>query len=227
MKIKSPIALGSVYSPSHTVKVSRPNANEAVLGFEKDQASLDRDFQLYYGVTDKEFGLNLVAHRPDPSKPGWFLCLIPPKSEVDTAKIIKRDVVFVLDISGSMRGVKIEQAKNAMKYCVNRLNEGDRFTMIEFDAKVYPWTEELIPADKDNVAEGVAHIEGIKTRGGTNINDALMKALSYKREAGRPGMVMFFTDGLPTSGERNIAQIAEERRREGRRPEGVLLRRGV
>jgi Ca-activated chloride channel family protein len=207
VRIKSAIPLGSVYSPTHTVKVNRPNANEAVLGFEKDQATLDRDFRLYYSITEKEFGLNLLAHRPDASKPGWFLFLVSPKSEVNTAKILKRDVIFVLDVSGSMRGEKLTQAKAAMKYCVNRLNEGDRFTIVEFDAKVFPWTEELIPASRENIDKALAHIDTIREKGGTNINDALMRALAYKRDADRPGMIVFLTDGLPTSGERNGQQI--------------------
>jgi Ca-activated chloride channel family protein len=207
VRIKSAVPLSTVYSPTHTVKVSRPNAHEAVLGFEKDQARLDRDFRLYYGITEKEFGLNLLAHRPDASKPGWFLFLISPKSEVNTAKIIKRDVVFVLDISGSMRGEKLTQAKAAMKYCVNRLNEGDRFSIVEFDSNVYAWTEELVPASRENIDKALAHIDTIREKGGTNINDALLRALAYKREAGRPGMIVFLTDGLPTSGVRDARQI--------------------
>jgi Ca-activated chloride channel family protein len=208
VKIKSPVALGSVYSPSHTIKVNRPNAHEASFGFEKDRAVLDRDLRVYYSVTEKEFGLNLVTHRPDPAKPGYFLCLIAPKSEVNTAKIIKRDVIFVLDVSGSMRGKKLEQAKEALKFCVNRLNAGDKFTLIEFDSNVLPYSEELLDADPQNVAKALAHIDGIQVRGGTNINDALLKACSIKREAGRPGMVVFLTDGLPSAGERNPDAIA-------------------
>lgn len=209
VKIKSAVPLSTVYSPSHTVKVSRPNANEAVLGFEKDQARLDRDFRLYYSITDKEFGLNLLAHRPDAAKAGWFLFLISPKSEVNSAKIIKRDVIFVLDISGSMRGEKLTQAKAAMKYCVNRLNEGDNFSIVEFDSAVHAWTPELISASRENIDKALAHIDTIREKGGTNINDALMRALAYKRDPARPGMIVFLTDGLPTSGVRDAGQITK------------------
>jgi Ca-activated chloride channel family protein len=210
VKIKAPSALGAVYSPTHEVRVRRPTAEEASLSFERGaDTPLDRDFRLFYQVTDREFGLNVVAHRPDPKQPGTFMMLLSPKADLAAARTIKRDIVFALDVSGSMRGEKIEQAKNALRYCVNKLGDGDRFGLIDFAADVSVWKEQLVPADDANRKAALERIDGLQTRNGTNIHDALVRALSYPREAGRPMMVVFLTDGLPTNGVKDPAAIAE------------------
>ena len=98
-------------------------------GFEIDQARLDKDFELYYTVSDKDFGLNLLTYRPDAKQDGYFMLLVSPKSRIRDADVIRRDVSFVFDTSGSMSGAKIEQAKRALRHCIGRLNSGDRFNV--------------------------------------------------------------------------------------------------
>jgi Ca-activated chloride channel family protein len=200
VNIRSAAGIKSVYSPTHAVMVSRPSENEAKVSFEQNQATLDKDFQLFYTVSDKDVGLNLATYRPDPAKPGYFLMLVSPKIHVSAEQVVQRDVVFVMDNSGSMAGEKIVQARNALKYCVSRLNEGDRFNVIKFSTDVEPWKNELV-AVRDFRDKALEFIDTIEAEGGTNIDGALRAALSYKREPSRPFIVVFFTDGKPTLGD--------------------------
>src|SRR6185503_9597674 len=103
--------------------VTRPSENEAKVTFERGRGALERDFVLNYTLGDKDVGLSMAAYRPDAEKPGYFMMLVSPKSKLQESEIIKRDFVFVMDTSHSMDGAKIEQAKEALRYCVKNLNE--------------------------------------------------------------------------------------------------------
>jgi len=200
--IKSQHALQNIYSPSHSVTTQRPNDKEAVVGFEKDQALLDRDFQLFYTSSAKDVGLTALTHRPSPGQNGYFLLLIAPRNELSKSQQLPRDMVFVLDTSGSMRGKRMTQAQNALKYCLSQLEEYDRFAVLNFATTVNRFHGELQAADKDVVTAARKWVDGLEASGGTAIDDALSAALQMRPgDANRPFTVVFFTDGRPTIGE--------------------------
>ena len=199
--IESSQPIASVYSPSHTVSIDREGERKATVGFEQERAALNKDFVLYYAVGDKAFGLNMLAHRRS-DEDGSFMLLVSPRREVAKDKIVKKDVVFVLDTSGSMAGDKIEQARRALTFCVNSLNEGDRFNIVQFATTVNVYRNALVEVTPDAIKAARDYIAGLEATGGTDINSALGKALEMKPAEGtRPFMVVFLTDGKPTIGE--------------------------
>ena len=201
VNLKSPAPIRSIYSPSHSILVSRTSEREAEVRFEQNQAVLEKDFQLFYSVSEKEVGLNLVTYRPDGAKPGYFMLLISPKSKLQAEELVKRDLVFVIDSSHSMEGQKIAQAREALKYCVKNLNAGDRFNIVNFSTDVEAWRKSLVEADPGNRKAALEYLETIEPTGGTNIDGALKAALSFqKKEEARPYIVIFMTDGKPTVG---------------------------
>ncbi len=199
VSIKSSSPIGNVYSPSHAVTVTRDGENAAKASFSAKNVTLTKDFQLYYGLTDKELGVNLITYRPDPKEPGTFLMLVSPRS-LKTEKVVLRDVVFVLDTSGSMKGEKIVQAKNALKHCITNLNDGDRFNLITFSSYVDPWKKELVSAAENRKA-AIERVDAILAEGATDIDGALKAALSFPQDPNRPYVVIFMTDGKPTVGD--------------------------
>jgi Ca-activated chloride channel family protein len=198
--LKSAAPIKNVYSPSHSIVVSRTGEHEASVAFEQTGATLDKDFHLYYGVSGKDVGLNLLTYRPDKDKPGYFLMLLSPKSKRQAERLVQRDIVFVMDNSGSMAGEKMRQARDALKYCVGNLNDGDRFEIVKFGTDVEPWKNKLVGA-ADNRAAALKFIDAIEAEGGTNIDGAMKQALGYPRDPARPYVVVFFTDGKPTLGD--------------------------
>lgn len=206
--LKSQHSLTNIYSPSHAITIVRPNDKEATVGFEKNEAILDKDFQLFYQAASKDIGLTALTHRPIADRPGYFMMLLSPRAELSKTQQVPRDFVYVIDTSGSMRGKRLVQAKNAMKYCLKNLSEGDRFTMINFASTVNKYSNTLQPATTGNLQAAVKWVDDLEATGGTAIDDALREALTIRsNEDGRTNTMVFFTDGQPTWGERDPNRI--------------------
>jgi Ca-activated chloride channel family protein len=208
VELKSQHTIQNIYSPSHAITLSRPSDRQAVIGFEKDQAALDRDFQLFYTAGAKDVGLTTLVHRPVTGVPGHFLLLVSPRAELSKEQQVPRDMVLVLDTSGSMRGKRMTQARNALKYCLGNLEKHDRFAVMNFATTVNRYTEKLLPATSDQVEQAKKWVDGLEATGGTAINDALLSALELRSsDEGRTFTIVFFTDGRPTIGETDIDKI--------------------
>jgi Ca-activated chloride channel family protein len=210
INLKDQRPLTNIYSPSHPITITRPNDKEAVIGFEKNEAILDRDFQLFYQAGDKDVGVSAVTHRPIADRPGYFMMLLSPRAELSKMQQQPRDFVYVIDTSGSMRGKRITQAKSALKYCLRNLNEGDRFAMINFASTVTKYTNNLQAATPGNLEAARRWVDELEATGGTAIDDALRDALAMRSsDEGRTYTMVFFTDGQPTWGERNPVKIMD------------------
>lgn len=209
VSVKSSAAIKAIYSPSHNVSVSRSGDYAAKIGYEDVNVRPDRDFVLYYSVTQDEIGLSLISYKAS-NEDGFFVMLVAPKVEVDTRQVIAKDVILVLDVSGSMQGAKIDQAKRALGYVLDQLNANDRFNIILFSTSTSAYASSLRPASARE--DGRNFVSRIRAEGSTDINRALLEAMamadpSTSLRAERPTIVIFLTDGLPTTGETNAQRI--------------------
>lgn len=197
--------LRTLYSPSHPVSIQRTGDTGAQIGFEAARTQPEQDFELFFGTDDSAIGLNLLSYAPA-GEDGFFLLLAAPGIEVEADEIVQRDLVLVLDTSGSMQGEKIVQAQAAARYVVSHLNPGDRFNLIHFSTGVSLWQGTLQPATPERVEDALGWIDRLDAAGSTDINRALLEALAQLAPgtsgemADRPGYIIFLTDGLPTQG---------------------------
>ncbi len=207
IRIQSDVPLRTLYSPSHAVDVVKKGDREARVTFEGKDVRPDRDFLLYIGRSENAVGLGLLTWRTA-AEPGWFLMSIAPGESAGRTEVLEKDVVFVFDTSGSMSGDKMEQARRAMAFCLRNLARGDRFALIPFSTDARPWRDGLTPATSEAVEAAVAHVHEQRAAGGTNIHGALSAAMAARREGGdRLFLVIFMTDGLPTIGVTEPAEI--------------------
>ncbi|GIW82808.1 MAG: inter-alpha-trypsin inhibitor domain-containing protein [Gemmatales bacterium] len=207
--IKSRHAIYNVYSPTHAISIKRQNDHHVDVEFEREQGLLDRDFQVFYSVGGgDDVGLTVMHYRPISSEKGHVMMLLSPRVELPEDYSVARDMVFVLDTSGSMRGAKISQARKALKYCLQNLRDKDRFGLIQFATTVNPYRDELVPASREYLDQAGKWVDGLTATGGTAINAALEAALAMRtNDKNRTFTVLFFTDGLPTIGETKIETI--------------------
>jgi Ca-activated chloride channel family protein len=166
----------------------------------------DANFRLYLGGGEGLVDTRLLAHRTA-DEDGYFALLFAPTIEVATS--VARDIVLVLDVSGSMEGEKIEQAKAAAEYVLDHLGDGDRFGVIAFSRFVDVFADDLRPAS--DAKAGVDYVRSLEAGGETNISGALERGLSVLG-SDRPGTVIFLTDGLPTAGIEDPDGILEAAR---------------
>jgi Ca-activated chloride channel family protein len=207
--LKSQHPIINIYSPTHAIGVTRANDKQATVTFEKQQAILDKDFTFYYTTGGKDVGLTVLQHRPISTEDGFVMMLISPRHEIAKDQQVPRDMVFVIDTSGSMRDDnKMEQAKKALKHCIDGLNPKDRFGLINFATTVNRYKDGLTVVDKEQITEAKKWVDRLEPTGGTAINAALLSALEMRStDANRTFTVVFFTDGKPTIGETNTDKI--------------------
>jgi Ca-activated chloride channel family protein len=208
--VDSGARFGDPYSPTHQVRATRRNDQ---LEITLADSSARGDLELFLPLARGLVGMSLLAHHPA-GEDGYFMLLLAPGTARDAAAV-HRDLVAVLDISGSMSGEKIEQARGALVRLLGTLREGDRFRLIAFSSGVRRYRAEWTPVSAESRREAEQWIRALDAEGGTNIAGALAEAFSAAPREGALGVVVFLTDGLPTIGESDPERIADaaERRR--------------
>jgi Ca-activated chloride channel family protein len=200
--------LSAVYSPTHALGVVRTAESVATGLFEAYNVLPSQDFLLYYSVSLDAMGMTLLTYRV-PGEDGFFLLIVTPPELAGARAAIPKDLVFVLDSSGSMSGRKIEQAKDAVRFILENLNPDDRFAVISFSDYSSALQTQLVPVSATSISQATAWASGIDAQGGTNIDDALSLAFSLFEANERPRFLIFLTDGEPTVGVVDPATIAE------------------
>jgi len=199
VEIDSPVSIKAVYSPSHQIDLTRQDDRHALVGYEDSFIKPATDFDLYFSVAPEEVGLNLLTYRdPESEDPdGFFLLMAAPSIEHATNQVIPKDVIFVLDRSGSMDGEKFRQAQTALHYVLEHLNPNDRFNIISFSTSTQIFAAEMQGVEERQDAG--RWVDSLSAVGSTDINRALLEALNLASRT-RPTILIFLTDGLPTEG---------------------------
>jgi Ca-activated chloride channel family protein len=207
VRIRTNDPIQTLYSPTHALAIERPDNTTAVCRLAMQNVALPSDVRVMYGTVNGAVGMNVVSYRPNPNEDGYFLVLASPRGEASAVQVPKT-VLMVCDKSGSMAGEKMEQTKAAARYFLGRLTPADTFNIIAYDSTVSMFRPELQSGDAASIAAANGFVDGLYAGGGTNIHDALVKALSQTSDPNRPTYILFLTDGLPTVGEQNEMRIA-------------------
>uniref|UniRef100_A0AAY4E170 Inter-alpha-trypsin inhibitor heavy chain 2 n=1 Tax=Denticeps clupeoides TaxID=299321 RepID=A0AAY4E170_9TELE len=148
---------------------------------------------------------------------GHFVHFFAPKE----LSPLSKNIVFVIDVSGSMWGLKMKQTVSAMEAILDDLTMDDYFSIIDFNHNVRCWSEELVPGTSIQISEAKNYIKNIKPNGGTNINEALLRAVQMLLKASIQGlidprsvsMIILVSDGDPTVGEIKLSSIQKNVKR--------------
>jgi Ca-activated chloride channel family protein len=211
VELDSKEPLRNIYSPSHALEIKRNGDRRSVVTFESNGGE-PQDFQLFYGLSREDFGVTLLTHR-EPGKDGYYLMMISPKDDWSEQEYTAKDIVFVLDTSGSMADAgKMEKARAALLYGIRILRPQDRFNVVSFAGEERLMESRMIAADDQGRKRGEEFAQSLRPAGGTNINEALLAAMQQFESGNRPKILVFMTDGLPTVGITGVTQICDNAR---------------
>jgi len=216
-QIESREPLKAVYSSRHEVSIDREDDYHALLGLEQSDVLPDRDFELFYTISSEKIGLNLLSFKEE-GQDGFFLLLAAPDVKVNEEEIVVKDIILVLDTSGSMQGEKMDQAKEAARYVLDHLNPLDRFAIVSFATTTRSFSPSLQPASQAD--KGKDFLDRLEAMGSTDINRAMIEAVGLAEEV-RPTTLIFLTDGLPTEGVTVTGAILDNVAREA--PDNVRI----
>ncbi|MEA4908807.1 MAG: VIT domain-containing protein [Anaerolineaceae bacterium] len=198
VQIRSTAAIRAVYSPTHAIDLVHQGETRAEAHYQESDVLPDSDFALYYSLGESQ-AAHLFSYRDpdDPQDPdGYFLLLLAPQLSSDR-QVSGKDLLLVLDRSGSMEGEKFSQAQSALDYILGHLNPDDRFYLSAFSSGVDVFSEGLSPAGQADQAR--QWVDQRWAEGSTDINRVLLEAAAVA-DPQRPTYLIFLTDGLPTEG---------------------------
>lgn len=209
VNLHSSSGLASLYSPSHDVDTQWSGPGQAQVSWEAQNVQPNEDFELFFAPSEGGVGGGLLSGQRDDQN--HFLLLFAPDIQSVSGDAIPKDIVFVIDRSGSMGGEKIEQARNALHFILGQLGTDDRFSIVGFDHELLVLAHTLQSVESQSLVEARRFVDGLTANGNTNLEAALQTGLnilaqSENREA--TPIIVFLTDGLPTAGITDDSLIA-------------------
>ncbi|KPK00031.1 MAG: hypothetical protein AMJ60_02945 [Desulfobacterales bacterium SG8_35] len=202
--------LARLQSLYHTVDVNYVNDGKAVIRLNNLWAVADQDFALVWEPEqDKVPQAALFAEEKD-GENFIYLMVMPPTENIANDYHIPREVIFVVDVSGSMDGPSIKQAKEALDYAVSRLTPDDRFNIITFSDIVDKLFNYPMTGSTEHINKALHFIDGLDASGGTEIAPALYESLDGGTNLNRIRQVIFLTDGS-VGNEQQLFEIVRER----------------
>jgi Ca-activated chloride channel homolog len=187
------VPVESVVSNSHGIESAMLSANSYSVKLKNENTIPNKDFILKYDVAGKKIEDAILTHRGD--KGGYFSLILQPPDKVNSEDVTPKEIVFVIDTSGSMSGFPLDKAKEAMKLALDGLYPQDTFNLITFAGDTSVLFEKPVPATKENLQKAQAFLESRQGGGGTEMMKAIKTALEPSDSQKHIRIVCFMTDG--------------------------------
>ncbi len=207
------LPIRDLQSPSHQINLEYQNEQSATVSLRPSDTVPNKDFILRYAVSGKLPEAALLTHADD--RGGFFSLMIQPPVDVDIREVTPKEMIFVVDCSGSMMGAPIEKAKEAMRKCIAGMNPKDSFQIIQFSNSASGFSPRPVPNTSENVKRGLAFIDQMSGSGGTQMIEGIKASLDYPADPARLRIVFFMTDGY-IGNETEILAAIEQRLRNAR-----------
>jgi hypothetical protein len=195
----------SLTSASHEIEMERPSASRAVVSL-KEQATIpNKDFILKYTVAGRKMEDALLAHRS--AKGSFFTLILQPPERVTIEDVTPKELVFVIDTSGSMSGFPLAKARETAGLALDNLNPQDTFNLITFAGDEHVLFSEPVPATPENLSKAKEFLDSRRSEGGTEMMKAIRAALDSSDASNRIRIACFMTDGFVGNDTEIIAEV--------------------
>jgi len=193
VKLDVGMPIEALESPTHDTSIDRPGPRQAVVRL-KDKAVIpNKDFILKYSVAGRGIGDAVLTHHDE--RGGFFTLLLQPPERVAVSEILPKELIFVLDTSGSMSGFPIEKAKETMSLALDGLHPQDTFNLITFSGDTHILFPDAVPVTPENLRQARAFLQARYGSGGTEMMKAIRAAPGGGEARDRVRVVCFMTDG--------------------------------
>nr|MDQ2732923.1 VWA domain-containing protein [Armatimonadota bacterium] len=188
------VPLGPITSALHPVDITRKGDTAAAIKLKNANTIPNKDFILRYNVASAGIKSGVIAYSKGEGS-GFFTLILQPPAAPPPAQISPKEMIFVIDQTGSQHGWPIAKAKETMKYCMSHLNPGDTFQLLGFNTDLFPCFPNPVPATADNIAKAQSFLAPIEGNGGTDILKSVEYALKLPKDPARPRIICYMTDG--------------------------------
>jgi len=193
VNIDAGVPIVGLESKSHKITVKEPGKSTRAVTLDPADTIPNKDLIIDYNVAGDTPEIAVLTHGKDGQ--GFFTMIIQPKADFNANEITPKEMIFVIDRSGSMSGFPIETVKNAMKKCISGMNADDTFQIVSFSNEAESLSPAPMPNTKENVEKALAYIDGTSGGGGTEMLKGVQMAFSYPKDEKRLRIVFLMTDG--------------------------------
>lgn len=205
LSIDAGMPIAGIQSPSHEVAITQESSDQAIVTLKNQQTIPNKDFRLKLDLTGKQITDSFIVHRDDSG--AYFSLMLQPPERVDVSDVLPRELVFVLDTSGSMQGFPIEKAKETMSVALSQMNPVDTFNLITFSGDTSILFPEPVPATTVNLTKARDFLASRRGHGGTEMMKAIKAALDPSDASDNLRIVCFMTDGYVGNDMEILAEI--------------------
>ena len=188
------VPIQAIRSKLHAVDIERPGESKAHVGLKNKSEIPNRDFVLKYAVAGEDIGDAIMTHAG--GRGGFFTLILQPPERVEPDEVTPKEMMFVIDCSGSMRGFPIEKAKKTMRLCIEQMNPNDTFNLVSFAGGVGYCFDKPAPNTEENRRTALDYLANLEGGGGTEMMKAIRAALEGQDDPERLRIVCFMTDGF-------------------------------
>lgn len=205
VRIESKLPIRDVKSHYHPVTISKPETGPISVKLQDGPVPANRDFELTWSPDLSRAAGSIFTEDWRGEKYGLIM-VTPPSGKSFQDSNRKREIIFIIDTSGSMAGTSIQQAKASLRYALSKLGRQDHFNIIQFNSTASALFKRAMPADERSLLVAQAYINVLEAEGGTEMLPAIKLALDGRQDRTRLRQVVFITDG----GVSNEAQLFQE-----------------
>jgi len=192
VEIDSQLPVSHINSPSHQIQIKSLD-NKTLVKLDKEDTIPNKDFSLRYQVADNKTQANLITQSD--SRGGHFAVYLIPALEYSSDDIIPKDIVFLVDTSGSQQGEPLKQCQELMRLFIQGLNPNDTFSILDFSTQVRQLSRKPLPNNLENRSKALDYINNLYASGGTEMLNGINAAINFSTPRERIRSIILLTDG--------------------------------
>ncbi|MCK5876934.1 MAG: VWA domain-containing protein, partial [Candidatus Marithrix sp.] len=213
VNLNAGVSIKKVHSISHVIDIKNINSNESVINIHPADTLPNKDFILRYQVAGKAPEIATITHHDE--RGGFFTLMVQPQQTITDEQIFPRELIFIVDTSGSMGGFPIEKSKQAMRKLIKGMRSLDMFNVVRFAGDTGTLWSHPRPYNQTNADEALRYIDSLRGMGGTEMKKGIVEALAQPAASGYLRIAFLMTDGY-VGNEFAIFQAIEKERRGAR-----------